>query len=52
MAKSKKKNADYHEDLVETLKDPDEAIGYLRAALEESDMPKVFLIALRNVAEA
>lgn len=52
MAKVKKRNADYHEDLVESLKDPEEAIGYLRAALEESDVPEVFLVALRNVAEA
>ncbi len=50
MAKVKKKS--YHEDLIESLKDPEEAIGYLRAALEENDMPEVFLLALRNVAEA
>ncbi len=48
----KNKKISYHEDLVESLKDPEEAIGYLRAALEESDMPEVFLVALRNVAEA
>ncbi|MBI2841607.1 MAG: putative addiction module antidote protein [Acidobacteria bacterium] len=52
MSKVSKRNASYHEDLVESLKDPEEAIGYLRAALEESDMPEVFLVALRNVAEA
>lgn len=46
------KKANYHEDLIESLKDPEEAIGYLQAALEESDMPEVFLLALRNVAEA
>lgn len=52
MAKAKKGSASYHEDLIESLKDPEEAVGYLRAALEESDMPEVFLVALRNVAEA
>lgn len=52
MAKTKKSSANYHDDLIESLKDPEEAVGYLRAALEESDMPEVFLVALRNVAEA
>lgn len=49
---NKKKNKTYHEDLIEILKDPEEAVGYLKAALEESDVPEVFLIALRDVAEA
>jgi probable addiction module antidote protein len=31
--------------------DPREAEGYLKAALEDED-PRVFLLALRNVAEA
>lgn len=52
MAKPKKNTVSYHEDLIESLKDPEEAVGYLCAALEESDMPEVFLVALRNVAEA
>lgn len=53
MAKVKKNSAtSYHKDLIESLKDSEEAVGYLRAALEESDMPEVFLVALRNVAEA
>lgn len=52
MAKTQKRSVSYHEDLIESLKDPEEAVGYLRAALEESDMPEVFLVALRNVAEA
>ncbi len=50
MDKAKKRT--YHEDLINSLKDPEEAIGYLRASLEESDMPELFLLALRNVAEA
>lgn len=50
MGKTKKKT--YHEDLINSLKDPEEAVGYLRASLEESDMPELFLLALRNVAEA
>ena len=51
MAKNKN-SATYHHDLIESLKDPEEAVGYLRAALEESDMPEVFLLAMRDVAEA
>jgi probable addiction module antidote protein len=46
------KPLNYHEDLRERLKDPAYAVEYLEAALEESDMPAVFLLALRNVAEA
>ncbi len=42
---------DYRQDLKKELKDPKEAIGYLNAALEDGD-PKVFLLALRDVAEA
>ncbi len=41
----------YHDYLIESLKNPDEAIGYLNAALEESDI-EGFLEALRNVVEA
>lgn len=53
MARSKK----YQDFLIEQLKDHDEAIAYLNAALEESlkgdeESQQVFLIALRNVAEA
>ena len=46
------KRPTYHEDLLERLKDPAYAVEYLEAALEEGDMPEVFLLALRNVAEA
>lgn len=53
MARSKK----YQEFLLEHLADHDEAVAYLNAALEESlkgdeESQQVFLIALRNVAEA
>ena len=47
-----KASTDYHEYLIERLKDPAEALAYLKAALEETDLPEVFLLALRNVAEA
>lgn len=47
----------YKELLIEDLKDHDEAVAYLNAALEESlkrdeESQQLFLIALRNVAEA
>ncbi|MEW6325099.1 MAG: addiction module antidote protein [Nitrospirota bacterium] len=46
-----KKVTTYQEDLIEALKDPREAAAYLTAAMEEDDRA-VFLLALRNVAEA
>lgn len=51
------KNKNYQEWLLEKLKDHDEAVSYLNAALEESlkgdeASQHLFLIALRNVAEA
>ena len=52
MAKVAKKSSSYREDLIERLKDPEYAAEYVRAALEESDVPAIFLEALRNVAEA
>lgn len=51
MKKKFKKTKDYHDFLLKTLKDPQEAAAYLNAALEEGD-EKMFLKALRNVAEA
>lgn len=42
---------DYHQYLVESLKNPEEAVGYLNAALEDGDI-EGFLEALRNVVEA
>lgn len=48
---------DYNEELIEDLKDHDEAVAYLNAAWEESlegdeESQQLFLLALRNVAEA
>lgn len=50
------KYRDYNEELLEYLKDHDEAVAYLNAAWEESldgseESQKLFLLALRNVAE-
>ena len=42
---------DYHDYLIETLKEPSEAAGYLNAALDDGDIDG-FLEALRNVVEA
>src|SRR5437773_5369010 len=41
----------YHPELIKALRDPREAVEYLNAALEDGD-PEVFLLALRDVAEA
>lgn len=49
---NKKPSTSYSEDLSERLKDPEYAVEYLRATLEESDLPELFLVALRNVAES
>jgi probable addiction module antidote protein len=46
-----KKSKAYQPDLIENLRDAREAEEYLNAALEEHD-PELFLLALRNVAEA
>lgn len=45
------KSKPYQEYLMESLRDPRESKAYLNAALEEED-PELFLLALRNVAEA
>lgn len=45
------KSIDYHDYLIESLKEPSEAAGYLNAALEDGDIDG-FLEALRNVVEA
>jgi probable addiction module antidote protein len=47
-----KKQRSYRQDLIERLKDPDYAAGYLEAVLEEGDAPEALLLALRNIAEA
>ena len=46
-----RKSMAYQTDLIESLRDAQEAEEYLNAALEEND-PELFLRALRNVAEA
>src|SRR3990167_7179012 len=46
-----KKFINYQEELIEALKDPEEAIAYLNAALMDED-ERVFLLALKNVLEA
>jgi len=51
MAKRKSKSVSYDERLYERLKNPKEAAAYLNAALKDED-PRVFLVALKDVAEA
>jgi probable addiction module antidote protein len=41
----------YREGLLASLKDPDQAAHYLSACLEDND-PRLFLLALRDVADA
>ncbi len=45
------KSIGYHDSLIESLKEPSEAAGYLNAALDDGDIDG-FLEALRNVVEA
>ena len=45
------KSKSYQAELIASLRDSREAAEYLNAALEEED-PELFLLALRNVAEA
>jgi len=45
------KSKSYEECLISDLECPSEAAAYLDAALEDED-PRVFLVALRDVAEA
>ncbi len=42
---------DYQEDLIESLRDPQEALNYLNAALMDED-ERIFLLALKSVLEA
>lgn len=47
--------ASYHDNLVESLKDIEKAEAYLKVAFEEYEedkYPEIFLLALKNVAEA
>lgn len=57
MNKKYKRSVGYHEELIQDLKDHDEAVAYLNATLEESSVgdtesQEILLNALRNVAEA
>ncbi|HQW57372.1 MAG TPA: hypothetical protein PK583_00230 [Gammaproteobacteria bacterium] len=45
------KSVNYQDYLMDTLRDPEEAAGYLNAALSGGDI-KVFLLALQNVVQA
>ena len=47
----KKRLLDYQEELIESLRDPEEAVAYLNAALMDDD-ERIFLLALKNVLEA
>ena len=51
------RSVDYHDGLIERLKNHDYAVAYLNAALKESakgdeESQKIFLMALRDIAEA
>jgi probable addiction module antidote protein len=45
------KSINYHDYLMKSLKEPEEAAGYLNAALDDGDIDG-FLEALRNVVES
>ncbi len=49
---AKTKGRTYKEDRLEKLKDPEEAVEYLKACMEETDMAELFLVALKDIAEA
>ena len=49
----KKSSASHDQAMIERLRsNPDFAVEYLKAALEQAEEPQVLLIALRRVAEA
>jgi probable addiction module antidote protein len=50
-ARAARRSIPWESYLINSLKNPKEAEGYLNAALEDDD-PRVFLLALRDVAEA
>ena len=50
--KTKKPYRDHDEEFVNRLKYPEFAYEYLKAALDEKDMPEVFMDALSHVAKA
>jgi probable addiction module antidote protein len=51
MPKPTVRTESYRKGLLESLKNPEEAAHYLNACLEDED-PRVFLLALRDVADA
>ena len=51
MPKVETKTERYRDELLESLKNNEEAAHYLNACLEDDD-PRVFLMALRDVADA
>ena len=51
MPKAKVKTEPYREQLLKSLRDPEQAAAYLTACLEDED-PRLFLLALRDVADA
>lgn len=48
---TKKKGLILKDDLAIRLEDPEFALEYLKAALDDSDEPRVFLLALRDIAD-
>ncbi len=51
--KRKKTSISHDKALIQELRDdPEFVAAYLRAAIEDSDEPKVLLLALRQIAEA
>lgn len=48
---NKKRLLNYQEKLIKDLHNPDEALAYLNAALQDEDQ-RIFLLALKNVLEA
>jgi len=49
---TRKKSDSYHDYLIESLKDPEEAAAYLEVALEEEPNPVLLKKAFMNVLEA
>ncbi len=45
------KSRSYRDDLLKSLRDPEEAKEYLNAALEDEN-PEVFLLALKDIVDA
>lgn len=48
---NKKRFVNYHENLMERLKNPELALAYLNEAISDEDQ-RVFLLALKDVIEA